>query len=207
MKSYRFSELLTKNDLHNTLAFNFSTCNFVLKKQQNESMYSQNNEDSKLLVLWSQADAEDACCFAPYQMKQRPFLTTSEDNLQRITTNEAIASSYPLNTPFSKMKPFCASMIERMENVTTKATTTEITLAPNPTGHSSELNFSTDEPMTFYLNLYNTLGQLVKSTKDTSTSGMNSYKIDLDDFAAGIYFVELAFPNERHTLKLIKMKE
>lgn len=83
----------------------------------------------------------------------------------------------------------CTGIISYVELATT--------IAPNPANESVEISFATSESKT--ISLVNSLGQtvLTKNTNDTSM------RLDVSEFAKGIYFISITSRNQKAVKRLI----
>lgn len=75
---------------------------------------------------------------------------------------------------------------------------------PNPTSGQTLIQFPTMVESTGWINLYNPLGQLI--LKQSLKTGTNSISINLQNFADGIYFLEVIMPEERFSDRIIIRK-
>ena len=94
----------------------------------------------------------------------------------------------------------CKQMME--ENIVEQP----ITLYPNPANSKCNLRFAMEEPGLVSIGFYNALGLNVPGgiVNRWFDEGINEVELSLDDFTAGIYFVEVRGPNENRRLKLLK---
>ncbi len=74
-----------------------------------------------------------------------------------------------------------------------------ISVFPNPTTNKIYLN-SKSESLNVHISLYNSIGQIIYSSKNTS----KNHEIDLSLFENGIYFLKLQNNSEQKVIKLIK---
>lgn len=79
-----------------------------------------------------------------------------------------------------------------------------VELYPNPTNGVATLKFNVDNNESISINLYNTLGQQVRSiyTGHTGT-GLNKVDFSTDGLSAGVYVVNLAVGTKNYTQQLI----
>ncbi|MCW3077853.1 MAG: BNR/Asp-box repeat protein, partial [Bacteroidetes bacterium] len=74
---------------------------------------------------------------------------------------------------------------------------------PNPASHSAILSIDMKDNAVVNVEVYNTIGQLVKSSKNTAQVGENNFNIDLANLSSGIYLVNVKVGNAVSTKKLI----
>jgi Secretion system C-terminal sorting domain len=67
----------------------------------------------------------------------------------------------------------------------------EIKILPNPTYNRIEINFSTEQKGTLYLNVYDANGKALTGTSLISNGILMSKFIDLSPFASGTYFLKI----------------
>ncbi len=79
-----------------------------------------------------------------------------------------------------------------------------ITLFPNPTNGIASINLISENAFTSSINLYNSIGALVKTENVNFNSGTNSHRIDLSNMNSGLYFVEIVGDSKKQIFKLIK---
>ncbi|MCW3077854.1 MAG: hypothetical protein JWO32_2463 [Bacteroidetes bacterium] len=74
---------------------------------------------------------------------------------------------------------------------------------PNPASQSAILSINMKDNALVNVDIYNTIGQQVKSSKHTAQVGENNLNIDLSNLSAGIYLVNVKVGNATSTKKLI----
>jgi hypothetical protein len=74
---------------------------------------------------------------------------------------------------------------------------------PNPASGSAVLSINMKDNATVAVDVYSTVGQLVKSNKTNAQIGENNINIDLSNLATGIYMVNVKVGNAVSTKKLI----
>lgn len=79
-----------------------------------------------------------------------------------------------------------------------------LSLYPNPTQNSAILGVELKENASISADVYNMVGQLVKTVKAEGTIGSNSVNIDLTGVAAGVYMVKVNVNGVTTSAKLIK---
>ena len=80
---------------------------------------------------------------------------------------------------------------------------TSLSVYPNPSSGDAVLEFQSELPFSSKLQLFNALGEL-KSEKELSLhQGENKIKLDLNGFAAGLYYVSIRYGNSGISRKLI----
>jgi len=80
-----------------------------------------------------------------------------------------------------------------------------VSLYPNPTKNSALLNFYSATSQTISIDIYNSLGEIVKTVyKGNAITGSNQYSIETATFEKGIYYININGENISKTIKLIK---
>jgi hypothetical protein len=74
---------------------------------------------------------------------------------------------------------------------------------PNPAKNNATLNINLATNSKIQVEILNTIGQVVKTTKAEGQSGTNSVNIDLGGLSSGIYLVNVKVDNAASTRKLI----
>ncbi len=81
----------------------------------------------------------------------------------------------------------------------------ELTVFPNPTGHSVALSFLSALDNKCTVTIFDALGRIVKSENHvTDEEGINNLNIDLSAFNKGIYFITLATTTDVLKAKILK---
>ncbi|MCD4651923.1 MAG: T9SS type A sorting domain-containing protein, partial [Candidatus Cloacimonetes bacterium] len=82
-----------------------------------------------------------------------------------------------------------------------------LTIAPNPFNPCTTIRFTADEPGKAFLKVYNTRGQLVRSSNENiSRAGTHSIAFNGDNLGSGVYFFQLKLNDKITTKKAILMK-
>jgi PKD repeat protein len=82
----------------------------------------------------------------------------------------------------------------------------ELSLAPNPTNGTVDLNFKTAETADVKIEINNVLGQTIAQEFVKNASGAIHQSFDLSSQHAGVYFVRISYGSNQITRKLIKEK-
>ncbi|MBK9462816.1 MAG: T9SS type A sorting domain-containing protein [Sphingobacteriales bacterium] len=82
------------------------------------------------------------------------------------------------------------------------ATTTPLTLSPNPTRNNLNLAYNTTTTEDATITLYDLTGKAVLQTTETATEGTNNYNLQLTDLPTGMYIVQLQTATQRLTQKV-----
>ena len=79
---------------------------------------------------------------------------------------------------------------------------------PNPFNPSTSIKFSLPEAGNVSLTIYNVVGQKVKTLLSNEFKNQGNYemRIDMSDFASGIYFYTMSFNNKITTKKMVLLK-
>ncbi len=79
---------------------------------------------------------------------------------------------------------------------------------PNPFNPSTTINFSLAKDGNVTLNIYNVMGQLVKSVVSNAymSKGEHNYIVNMDNFASGVYFYALRQGSNIITKKMVLLK-
>lgn len=79
-----------------------------------------------------------------------------------------------------------------------------ISVFPNPSGDNASVNFYTDEENIYELKIFNLIGQQVKSFSEKAVKGNNTYHFNLNELAAGNYFITVRSGGKRLTTVFAK---
>ena len=82
-----------------------------------------------------------------------------------------------------------------------------LSIFPNPSNDFTNLNLQLSNSVNIKYNLYNSLGQVVKSKNEgTLNRGNHNIKVDLNELVEGLYFIELQIGNssELHPINVVK---
>lgn len=100
--------------------------------------------------------------------------------------------------------------IDRMLNVGIEAETQSITglsVYPNPATEIVTLNFDLNRPSLVTTSLVNVTGQKVfEAQQQVNHYNQNKFRIDVSDFPAGVYFVNIATANGKNTTEKLIIK-
>ena len=77
----------------------------------------------------------------------------------------------------------------------------DVVLFPNPASSFVTLQISENAPMPDSLEVYNSIGQLVKQVNVSSNSDLN---VDVTSFSKGVYFVKIATEKASKTIQFVK---
>jgi hypothetical protein len=124
-----------------------------------------------------------------------PFTVTNSSPLGQLTNNSNWYGSAKLTYTFN-----CIT-VGAVEN--SKSNAYDISLFPNPANNNATLGINLKENTGVTVNVYNLVGQLVKSTKADGRVGDNNINIDLNNLSAGVYMVNVKVGNSVNTTKLI----
>ncbi|MBC7524999.1 MAG: T9SS type A sorting domain-containing protein [Flavobacterium sp.] len=80
----------------------------------------------------------------------------------------------------------------------------KLELAPNPATKIAILQYNLSNNTLLNITITNNLGQGLFSEKINGTAGANSVTLNVENYAAGIYYVTLTASNQKETIKLIK---
>jgi hypothetical protein len=79
----------------------------------------------------------------------------------------------------------------------------QVTIYPNPTSNASYISLNLNVSADVSVNIQNNIGQSVASKSYGQLSGLQLLPIQLDNFASGIYFVQIMINGKMTTQKLI----
>ena len=79
-------------------------------------------------------------------------------------------------------------------------------ITPNPAKNAIAVQFYPNPTDLKGIELYNTLGQKLKSVTVTSGGGANRYDFNISSYAAGTYYVRVVFANKVIVSKIIKVQ-
>ena len=80
----------------------------------------------------------------------------------------------------------------------------EVNIFPNPTTDFVELELPGSNNGTYTLNTYNTEGRKVFSTLIAVTGGFTKSTINVSNWAAGIYLLQVTNGNQQKVIRLVK---
>ncbi|MBL7923587.1 MAG: T9SS type A sorting domain-containing protein [Bacteroidia bacterium] len=78
-----------------------------------------------------------------------------------------------------------------------------LSLYPNPASTDVLIGFESREKVAYTLQLLDLSGRIVYSFSGTTREGSNRHEINIENFASGVYFVQLKSEDQDHTLKLL----
>lgn len=105
----------------------------------------------------------------------------------------------------TRIYEYDGSLIE--ESVSQKSTGFGFVCSPSVAEQNIHILFTLSQHTEVSLDIYNNLGQYMKSIiKGRLTTGFHVLSVDLNDFAAGVYFVRLTTPERTTTTKFVKVK-
>lgn len=147
---------------------------------------STNNSLDYILKTWQWVD-----CSKLGAVDSIGFFMTSSDN-----------GSFGMNTPaFFSIDNFTTGQGVGIEEV---SSVRSINLFPNPSNGIVNLNLTTDNAFTSSINIYNSIGSLIKTENVSFNSGNNDHIIDLNNLNSGLYFIEIVGDSKKQIFKLIK---
>jgi hypothetical protein len=79
-----------------------------------------------------------------------------------------------------------------------------INLFPNPANESTTIHLNSEKAFNASVNIYNSIGSLVRSEVIEIKQGENNYPINISNLNNGLYFVELYGDNKKQNIKFIK---
>jgi hypothetical protein len=79
-----------------------------------------------------------------------------------------------------------------------------LNLYPNPASGATTIHFTSEKTFSSVINIYNSIGALVKTETIEIKSGETDHLIDISTLNAGMYFMELNGDNKKQTIKFIK---
>ena len=134
-----------------------------------------------------------------------PMTVTNSTPLAQLTSNSHWFSWVLLNfgnVPDLEIK-VCGELtdVSVKENQLNSATSSYI--FPNPTKNNATLNINLENTAKVQIEVMNTVGQIVKSTKVDGQMGVNNINIELNGLSTGIYLVNIKIDNATSTKKLI----
>jgi hypothetical protein len=83
------------------------------------------------------------------------------------------------------------------------STAIDVSVFPNPAHSNTLLRFNMFDNSPYQLNLTDVSGRIIYSQKGSSTVGMNQIEMNVEQYASGIYFVELQSEGLTKSVKLI----
>lgn len=139
-----------------------------------------------------------------------PGTITSGNGTKNITVHYGNNNAFN-QTITVKAANQCGSSAARTLNAITIATCTRLSAAdasltayPNPVVGELNINFISDEEHAYRMELINVNGQKVWSTEGQTNEGMNMLKVNLQDFADGIYSLNLIEGDNINTIRIFK---
>ncbi len=80
----------------------------------------------------------------------------------------------------------------------------DVSLFPNPAKENIAINIESKSESNIRINVYNSLGKMVYSDYVTMKEGANKYDMQLNNFATGVYHLQLKNDNITHNVSFIK---
>ncbi|MBA3662939.1 MAG: T9SS type A sorting domain-containing protein [Bacteroidetes bacterium] len=124
-----------------------------------------------------------------------PFTVTNSNPYSQLTSNITWYSSARLSFAFNSI------VTEIGQNASNSVVNSSI--YPNPASNSAVLAIDLKNNTSVSVSIYNTIGQLVKSTTADGQVGNNNINIDLANLSSGVYIVNVKAGNAVSTKKLI----
>ncbi len=91
----------------------------------------------------------------------------------------------------------------RQSQVIASATAFSAEVYPNPASGKATVKFTAATALQYHLNMTDVLGQQVLSTEGTSAEGINMIDLDLNNFAKGVYTLNIMSGDYNEQIKLI----
>ena len=135
-------------------------------------------------------------CFHAGQVRANtPFTVTNSNPLQQLTneTNWYAMARLSFN--------FTTTIVGVQQNAANSVNSS--ILYPNPAYNNATLAIGLKDASSITINVYDVVGQLVKTTKADGQLGENNINIDLNNLTTGIYMVNVKVGNTTSTKKLI----
>lgn len=123
---------------------------------------------------------------------------TKNDENTVIVHDAAIANQYFQEFTMRWTERTCASGIDELNN-----SLFSLVVYPNPSTGDFSLTYSLTNNEKVSVSIYDFTGRKVDTKVSTGNSGLNTLKISGDDYAKGIYLVEISTGNKKETKKLV----
>ncbi|MBA3680776.1 MAG: T9SS type A sorting domain-containing protein [Bacteroidetes bacterium] len=127
-----------------------------------------------------------------------PLVVTNSNPFSQLTNNTTWYQNGKLSYVFSSITTTVNGVSENSKNSTSNSI-----IYPNPASNNAVLAIDLKDNSNVDVNVMNTVGQLVKTTKVQGQTGLNNINIDLKGLSAGIYMVNVKVDNATSTKKLI----
>jgi hypothetical protein len=124
-----------------------------------------------------------------------PFTVTNSSPLSQLTNNRNWYTGAKLSWAYTVL------ILNIKDNNLNSAVNSVI--YPNPTKNNATLSVDLKQNTSLDVNVYNLVGQLVKTTKAEGQLGENNINVDLSNLTAGIYMVNVNVGGSVSTKKLI----
>jgi hypothetical protein len=98
-----------------------------------------------------------------------------------------------------------AIFAEAVTSIFDRSLAVDIQIMPNPITNNLHLEINTNESKNVHLNLFNSIGQLVKKEPIAIVPGINIFDYDLHHLPKGQYFLQLDEKGRTATKKLLKL--
>ena len=82
-------------------------------------------------------------------------------------------------------------VIDDCTGLTEQSLIDDVTIYPNPAKHTINIKMTVDQGAEYSLGIYNTLGQLMYSSKETGNGSIQTKNVDVNHFPQGLYFIRL----------------
>lgn len=162
------------------------------KRDMNFEIYYKRSEDAG--ITW----AEDTRLTDAFGESNYPFIATS-DSTVHVIWNESRDGNEEI---YYKRNP-TGNLIVGVENVLALNSSQVVSIYPNPASSILNISFNSQSDETITLRFMDMSGKTFKMYNFTAVEGMNQYKINLDDFRSGLYFIELTNGIHRNFKKVI----
>ncbi len=221
------NSLITKNFsiTYNGVLLTFDWSGKYLVKQQNIQIEVNNNNGNISGYIKLQNDTAKYCFTQSLQNKEFVFETVKDNNVvlqenaQKVIleniklslTSENVLegniTSYAVKNYNETFNPqyFIAYSNSKSKNYFVDNQKQSQLVYPNPFNSCFVVNLKTDKKVTLFITLTNVLGNIITHKKLVTTqAGLQSIPINVQEVAAGTYFLTLQYPNYLQTTKVIK---
>jgi hypothetical protein len=124
-----------------------------------------------------------------------PFTVTNSNPYSQLTNNTIWFTAGRLSYAFS-------SVVTGIEN-NASAVVANSSIYPNPAKNAATVSIELKNNTNVTVNVYNTIGQLVKTTTAAGQVGSNNINVDLSNLSTGVYIVNVNADSYTSTTKLI----
>jgi hypothetical protein len=97
------------------------------------------------------------------------------------------------NGEFEIFNPIALSCVVKANDV--------ITIYPNPADNVLNVRMDIDSNDRGVINVYNSLGQIVKTLMVEPVKGQNTYQLEVSDLSNGQYFVSFSMDNKNYPVQ------